>query len=318
MSNVHILKDIKDRGHRLGSIYEQELEKKLRTAIDFNSEITDFNKKLQAENSEYSEREEEFQRSYADISHSESQRELEVKYTAEIKLLKSNIKTLKRVATLAQKASSADKVQILSLETKIHELEGKLEDIDLERTYHDLDAMGGEPAQISSSEIESFRLELEHTKEDRNSKEYTIECMEKGIEEENRSFKDQLALKKKPRGASHNEVDPLPPPMNNSLQLSPKGILPTFDPTISVGGAEAVPLLVTTPIIASSASLISPIVMYSILALLLIAVIWFKVRKCWNSWKKSNTEYPPNRNYFLSSPGISEAGLYDRRPEDQR
>ncbi|CAB4389730.1 unnamed protein product [Rhizophagus irregularis] len=290
MSNVHILKDIKDRGHRLGSIYEQELEKKLRTAIDFNSEITDFNKKLQAENSEYSEREEEFQRSYADI----------------------------RVATLAQKASSADKVQILSLETKIHELEGKLEDIDLERTYHDLDAMGGEPAQISSSEIESFRLELEHTKEDRNSKEYTIECMEKGIEEENRSFKDQLALKKKPRGASHNEVDPLPPPMNNSLQLSPKGILPTFDPTISVGGAEAVPLLVTTPIIASSASLISPIVMYSILALLLIAVIWFKVRKCWNSWKKSNTEYPPNRNYFLSSPGISEAGLYDRRPEDQR
>ena len=43
MSNVHTLKDIKDRGHRLGSIYKQELEKKLRTAIDFNSEITDFN-----------------------------------------------------------------------------------------------------------------------------------------------------------------------------------------------------------------------------------------------------------------------------------
>ena len=57
MSNVHTLKDIKDRGHRLGSTYEQELEKKLRTAIDFNSEITDFNEKLQAENSEYSERE---------------------------------------------------------------------------------------------------------------------------------------------------------------------------------------------------------------------------------------------------------------------
>src|SRR5437773_8988814 len=59
MSNVHILKDIKDRGHRLGSTYEQELEKKLRTAIDFNSEIIDFNEKLQAENLEYSEREED-------------------------------------------------------------------------------------------------------------------------------------------------------------------------------------------------------------------------------------------------------------------
>ncbi len=46
MSNVHILKDIKNRGYQLGSAYEQELEKKLRTAIDFNSEITDFNKKL--------------------------------------------------------------------------------------------------------------------------------------------------------------------------------------------------------------------------------------------------------------------------------
>ena len=57
ISNVHTLKDIKDRGHRLGSTYEQELEKKLRTAIDFNSEIIDFNEKLQAENLEYSERE---------------------------------------------------------------------------------------------------------------------------------------------------------------------------------------------------------------------------------------------------------------------
>ena len=55
MSNVHTLKNIKDRGYKLGSTYEQELEKKLRTAIDFNSEIIDFNKKLQAENLEYSE-----------------------------------------------------------------------------------------------------------------------------------------------------------------------------------------------------------------------------------------------------------------------
>ena len=68
---------------------------------------------------------------------------------------------------MAQKASSSDKVTILSLEAKIVELEGKLEDIDLERTYHDLDVMGGvveESAQISSSsskEIDSFRLELE-------------------------------------------------------------------------------------------------------------------------------------------------------------
>ncbi|UZO11752.1 uncharacterized protein OCT59_003310 [Rhizophagus irregularis] len=233
MTNVYTLKDINNKGHRLGSAYEQELEKKLYATLSSKAEINDLCEKLLAKNSEYSEREEDIGNKISQLnasstkvrsqliseqkSHSESQRKLEAKYTAEIKLLKSNIKTLKRGATLAQKVSSADKVQILSLKTKIRELEGKLEDIDLERTYHDLDAMGGKPAQISSSEIESLRLELEHAKEDRNSKEYTIECMEKGIEssnnifkreidalysarsklrEENRAFKDQLALKK--------------------------------------------------------------------------------------------------------------------------
>ncbi|UZO04196.1 uncharacterized protein OCT59_024587 [Rhizophagus irregularis] len=42
-----------------------------------------------------------------------------------------------------RKLRPPDKVQILSLEVKIRELEGKLEDIDLERTYYDLDVMGG-------------------------------------------------------------------------------------------------------------------------------------------------------------------------------
>jgi hypothetical protein len=69
-------------------------------------------------------------------SHLESQRELEAKYSAEIK-------TLKRELTLAQKASFNDKIQIISLETKIRELEGKLGDIELERTYHDWDVKGG-------------------------------------------------------------------------------------------------------------------------------------------------------------------------------
>src|SRR4051794_15865569 len=117
MSNVYTLKDIKNRGHRLGSAYEQELEKKLRTAIDFNSEIINFNEKLQAENLEYSEREKDIENKINQLnafttkvrsqliseqkSHSESQCELEARYTAEIKSLKSNIKTLKREVTLA-------------------------------------------------------------------------------------------------------------------------------------------------------------------------------------------------------------------------
>ncbi|RIA96794.1 hypothetical protein C1645_802165 [Glomus cerebriforme] len=68
MSNVHILKDIKDRGYQLGSTYEQELEKKLRTAIDFNSEIINFNEKLQAENLEYSERKEDIENKISQLN----------------------------------------------------------------------------------------------------------------------------------------------------------------------------------------------------------------------------------------------------------
>ncbi len=226
MTNVHTLNGINNKGdgsfkgvgQRLGGAYEQELKEKLYSTLKSKAEINDLSEKLLVK---YSEREKEFQQTYADMentasqlnassakvrsqliserkSHSESQRELEAKYTAEIKSLKSNIKTLKREATLAQKASSADKIKILSLKTKVRELEGKLEDIDLERTYHDLDVMGGaveELAQISSSEpkeINSLRLELERANEDLNSKKHEIECMEKGIESSNSIFRREI------------------------------------------------------------------------------------------------------------------------------
>ncbi|CAB4401222.1 unnamed protein product [Rhizophagus irregularis] len=186
---MHTLNDIKDSesgsykksGRWLGSAYEQELEKKNKILTDFNSEINDLSEKLV---DKYNDREKEFQRTYADMenkasqliasttevrsqliserkSHSKSQRELEAKYTAEIQSLKSEIKTLKRKATLNQKASSVDKDTILSLKAKVHELEGKSSD---------------------PKEIDSLRLELERVKENLNSKNHEIECMEKGIE----------------------------------------------------------------------------------------------------------------------------------------
>ena len=68
MSNVHTLKDIKNREYQLGSVYEQELEKKLRSVIEFNSEINDLSEKLV---DKYNEREKESQRTYRtpNISH---------------------------------------------------------------------------------------------------------------------------------------------------------------------------------------------------------------------------------------------------------
>src|SRR5947199_8847534 len=78
MYNVHTLNYIKDReggsykkpGHRLGSAYEQELEKKLRSITKFNSEINDLSEKLV---DKYNEREKEYQRSYNDIGNKISQ-----------------------------------------------------------------------------------------------------------------------------------------------------------------------------------------------------------------------------------------------------
>ena len=93
---------------------------------------------------------------------------------------------------MTQKASSADKVKILSLEAKVVELEGKLLDLELERDSHIVGGLLEEPAQIDSSEIDSLRLELERVKEDLNSKNYEMECMEKGKESSDGIYKRAL------------------------------------------------------------------------------------------------------------------------------
>ncbi|CAB4392007.1 unnamed protein product [Rhizophagus irregularis] len=117
-------------------------------------------------------------------SHSESRRELEAKYSAEIQSLKSEIKTLKRKTTLAQKALSADKDTILSLEAKVRELEGK---------------------SSNPKEIDSLRLELEGLKEDLNSKNHEIECMEKGKESSDSIYKREIDTLRKARLNSMEE-----------------------------------------------------------------------------------------------------------------
>jgi hypothetical protein len=89
---------------------------------------------------------------------------------------------------LAQKASSADKLQILSLETKKCELKGKLGDLELEQTYYD-----------------SLKLELEQANEDLNSKNHEIECMEKGIEATHKITSQEIDTLRKERLNSMEE-----------------------------------------------------------------------------------------------------------------
>ena len=122
MPNVHTLRNTENRGavegslskhippgHRLGSIRESELEKALRGSIKTASDIANDYKDLQ---DIYLERVKDFNRICSGFNNKFSRlntanTELEAKHSAEVKSLKSNIKTLKRELTLAQKASSA-------------------------------------------------------------------------------------------------------------------------------------------------------------------------------------------------------------------
>ena len=105
---------------------------------------------------------------------------------------------------MAQKASSSDKVTILSLEAKIVELKGKLEDIDLERTYHNLDVIGGvieEPVEmpklpdwlhdnlrsiVCKLELEDKVIELDK----KLAKEDILEVLQKVLSEKDYCFQD--------------------------------------------------------------------------------------------------------------------------------
>ena len=58
MTNVYTLKDINNKGHRLCSAYEQELEKKLYTTLSSKAKTNDLCEKLV---DKYNEREKEFE-----------------------------------------------------------------------------------------------------------------------------------------------------------------------------------------------------------------------------------------------------------------
>ncbi|GES85406.1 hypothetical protein GLOIN_2v1790954 [Rhizophagus clarus] len=180
---MHTLKDIEDKGvvggllgkqipsgRRLGSNRESELEKALRGSIKTASDIANDYKELQdvclkqkkdlmlvqanankkisqlnATNTRF--------RSSEQLSHTERKAERE-KYSAEIKSLKFLIKILEKEATLAQKASSLDKIKILSLEAKISELEDVVEESEVVGgTRSCLSASGqSEPSSVSGLE----------------------------------------------------------------------------------------------------------------------------------------------------------------------
>src|SRR6266498_2188025 len=84
-----------------------------------------------------------------------------------------------------------------------------------------------------------------------------------------------------------SQTDTLPNQSVHSRPAHSKKFISKEGVVKQLGGAEAVPLPATVPIIASS--LMSPILIYSILILVLIVIIWIVVgKKIWNIWEKSD------------------------------
>ena len=70
---------------------------------------------------------------------------------------------------------------------------------------------------------------------------------------------------------------------HSEKSISREGVMKQSGGAEMVLSSQAIPLAPVIPIVADS--LISPMLIYSILTLLLIAIIWFVIRKkIWNSW----------------------------------
>jgi predicted nucleic acid-binding Zn-ribbon protein len=375
MVNVHFFNEIINKksdaipeesaptatGRRLGTAYEQELEEKLYSTLSSKAELRDLNGKLV---DRYTEREKELQRILADVSNKTSQlnasstevrsqliseRKSHSESQREIQSLKSEIKTLKRKATLAQKTSSLKDTDIASLKDKISGLEVEVEHLEQERASHDSDVAS---LKEKVSELDSLRLELEREKEDLNSKNYELDAevgrknseinslrakvneLEKEagnllcnyglvscLRSRVRDLEDQLEQQiSRPSSSGHEQ----------NQQVRPHKVLAGRDNqyqsvTPKEGGAEVVSLPASAPIIASS--LMSPLITYTILTLLLIAIIWIVVgKKIWNIWsakpKEKSDRYIQTSDLHLRAyprPGYMVGGMVyrDRRPEDR-
>ncbi|RGB31647.1 hypothetical protein C1646_763851 [Rhizophagus diaphanus] len=274
----------------------QELKEKLYSALKSKAEINNLSEKVK--------------------SHSESQRELEARYTAEIKLLKSEIKILKRKATLTQKASSINKDTILSFKAKVRELERANENLNSKeytiewqlklieansRLQEIISKKDSEIAELSNPPplpMNDSSQKLPGWVSDNLRPLVYNHGLKNKVMELDKSFARENILEALQELLPWDEMvlrsqtDILPDqsiygqPANSENFLSREGVAK------QLGGAEAeaeaVPLSqkmllapVTIPVITSFLMLL--MVMYSILALLLIAVLWFVVKKCQNS-----------------------------------
>src|SRR4051812_9453316 len=248
-----------------------------------------------------------FQITHKDISLAESKDKLATK-SKEIKALQSKLKTLEKNSSLAQMNLSEMDSLRLELKRTTEDLNSKNCEIEcmekaIEATHEiipkkdneiaDLSNLPPPPINDSSQKLPGWVSDdLRPFVYERGLEDKVME-LDKSFARENILEALQELL---PRNEmiSRSQTDTLPNQSVHSRPIYSEKFILREGAAKQLGGAEAMlspqvmslaDLFKTTPVIKSS------LMPYTILALLLIVVIWFVIRKWWNSWKKSNTEY---------------------------
>ena len=200
MANVRTLRDI-NKGHRLGSMYEEELEKKLYTALKSKTEISDLSEKLQ---DKYSKQVKDFDRERKGWNRERKQWEIAfsnvtsdkqklhtyalelIGETKWLKIKNTNLTSENIRKDLSLTKSKAENVtkskKIKSLESMIKILEGKLSSAQKDgiSIQNDSSKKEARSALFHKSEILSLNskiAELENIKSELESRVNELECL---------------------------------------------------------------------------------------------------------------------------------------------
>ncbi|RIB10233.1 hypothetical protein C2G38_2206694 [Gigaspora rosea] len=276
------------KGHRLGSIREEELEKKIHNAIKSKAEI---NKLRWNQNSLRNNTEIQKLRTHA-LQVINEHKQIQNENT---NLISHNAQ--KDIFIAESKAKNVMKSKkIKSLEFMIKILESKLSSAQKDVISIQSDSLKKE------SEILSLKSKIVEVEHELASKVSELECLKSeaisnpilgGNDEKNMTKSDDISAV-----IEESEIRGYASPSKNLSKYFVRGKnmdqakkidgeiteLPKNDTEIN---PKMRPSLETLPLPAMANTLMSPLSVYIFLALLIIAVVWF-VRRTWNIGKKSN------------------------------
>ncbi|RIB01392.1 hypothetical protein C2G38_2230974 [Gigaspora rosea] len=305
LANIHTLQNIK--GHRLGSICEEELEKKYMTLSSPKQKLISLIQKLRTHALQVINEHKQIQNENTNLISHNAQKDIfiaeskaeNVTKSKKIKSLEFIIKILESKLSSAQKDvisiqndSSKKESEILSLKSKIVEVEHELASKVSELEYLKSEAISN-PILGGNDEKNMTKKSMDQAKKidnDISAQTSTfgtcfvndeISELPKIDTEVNSEVKDRTSISKINKD---NILDISIKP--NTSQIISENVTPHLiqpDNNISAlieSNSQMRPCPEALPLPAVASTLMSPLSAYIFLALLIIAVVWFVVLKC--------------------------------------